>query len=135
MFFNYKNQRGGFAFFCISAFFMSKLWDTKHLFYVQARFFMIFRRWTGKQSFHLCVRCFSFSFLFHPFTFCSPVLVNEIFDEDINENEKSKRIANVSEEEKYALNLYNYFSQNSNIQYTTYDYYIEVLLIQKHLPK
>ncbi len=112
MFFNYKNQRGGFAFFCISAFFaliiclitnslsnrsnllstyvdnkfykslelvlniiiMSKLWDTKHLFYRQARFFMIFRGWMGKQTFHLCVRCFSFSFLFHPFTFCFPVL-------------------------------------------------------------
>lgn len=49
--------------------------------------------------------------------------IDEVFDESILDIEKSKKIANISEEQKEALALYSYFSQDSDIKYTKYDCY------------
>lgn len=53
--------------------------------------------------------------------------IDEIFNGSLSENEKSKKMAGVTEEQKETLSSYSFFNDDDKIKYTKFEYYQSIL--------
>ena len=54
-------------------------------------------------------------------------IIDKIFDGNLSESEKSKKMAGITEEQKETLSSYSFFNDDDKIKYTKFEYYQSIL--------